>query len=274
MRLPFWDSWLYGGEIFTALLPSVRMVWIAGFYGSGKTVFATFLAAHLLHKRLVARVHSNIVIKGAEPVIQYVPGDSEYYSPYLEDDYGKKRRFGPGDMLPVEDAAIVFDEAGRFLKTWSESEDYVAALRKTNLYLFMPSIWPPVARLQVFEVRRTRNLYGFGIPAWEFTWYLTNGKSVAEKGRFYLWRPSRMFGVAHTFGWPKDDGGLVEALEWTFELDEIRERKQQRDIKRKVAKVIDFGESMEAATNDMIAAQSSQMAMMDAQLRMVKHGRK
>ncbi len=248
MKIPIWDDWLCGGDTFTSLLTSVRFIWCAGYYGSGKTMLATFLAAHLLHVGKVSRVVSNLHVVGASPAAETVPGGIVYESPYLVDKDNNPRRFYPGDMFPLEDTAILFDEAAMFIDDWQSAKDYFIALRKTNLYFLMPSIWPPVARVRYFEVRRTLNLYVFGIPAWQYTWFLSNGRSVAEKGTFYFIRPSRMFGVFATLGLPKDDGGIADMLRYTFETRKIENDRNTRAIARKIAAIGGYEEGSVGST--------------------------
>lgn len=226
MRIPLWDSFLFGAEVFTALLPSIRLLYLAGNYGSGKTVLATFLAGYLKYKGLTARTHTNIEVLGAEAVDQVVPPGQRYFSRYLE------RWFEAGERLPIEDACLLLDEASLFLDNWQDAKNYVAALRKTNCYLLMPSIWNPVPRLKMFEVRRTMNLYVFNVPAWIYTWHMTNGRTVGERGRFWLWRPHRLFGISKTTGFPSDDGGICEGLEYTFNISKLREFKTKQKVTR------------------------------------------
>jgi hypothetical protein len=216
MKIPVFDNFFFGAETFFALVTSVRHVWGAGFFGSGKTLLAVLLAAELVARGLVERVYSNIDIKGKAPIEEYVSQGGIYHSKNL------RRSFLEGERFPIEDAAIVLDEAHLFLDTWKVAKDYMAALRKANLYMLMPSVWPPHLRLRSLEVRRTLNLYSFGVPGWWYQWSLTNGPTIAEKGTFLLWRPDRIFGVYNTADYPADDGGIIDAMAYTFKLDQIK----------------------------------------------------
>lgn len=238
--IPLWDELLLGAGTFLNLLPSVRLLWLAGFFGGGKTLLATVLAAKLLHDRVVARVHSNIAITGTEPIRQHVPLRQRYYSNYLE------RWFESGEMMPVEDAALILDEAGVFIEDWKSAKDYVGFLRKTNLFFLMPSYFQPAARVRSFEVRRTANLYKIGLPLWIYSWQVVNGSFVVERGRFLLWRPHRVFGVFKTGAVPSSDGDMVECLEYTFKVGAIREFKSRQTAR----KVIAFGGFESASTSD------------------------
>lgn len=212
MKIPVLDNFFFGAEVFFSLLKSFRIYWGAGGFGSGKTAVSVLVAAELVSRGLVDKVVSNIDIKGKSGVNDVVPDGCKYYSENL------RKWYFPGQRLPLENAAIVLDEAHLFLDSWRVAKDYVSALRKANVYLLLPSIWPPHVRLRFLEVRRTLNLYAYGLPAWRYHWALTNG-TIAEQGHFNVFRPDRMFGIYNTADFPADDGGIVDAMRYTFGLD-------------------------------------------------------
>lgn len=234
--------WLINGLGIIDLILGTRMVWIGGFVGSGKTVLATLLAALLYHERYVERVYSNIQLNGQCSTTERVPDGSIYKSHYLTNPDGSPREYKAGEMYPAEDAAIVLDEAALFTSNWQDAQPYVMGLRKTNLVLLMPSVWPPVARVKMFEVRRTWSLYPAGIPVWIFGYNITGGTMFNDRGWFGVWKPHRIFGVANTHGFPTDDGGIVDLLEYTLEIDKLRKGRNERKAKRALA-TFDFGEN-------------------------------
>src|SRR5437763_1010542 len=130
------QSFFLGADTFFALLDGIRMVYIAGPFGSGKTLISTLIGAQLYHDKKVARFAANYPVKGAADLSERVPAGCKYYSRYLD------CWFVENELLPLEDTYCSLDESHLFADHWYTARDYVAALRKTNLYLGMPSIWP------------------------------------------------------------------------------------------------------------------------------------
>lgn len=219
-----------------SLLSGIRLLWLGGFYGTGKTVMATFLAAQLYHAGLVERVISNVRIRGESDPRECVPDGCVYYSKYLD------RVFLAGERFPFEDTAFVLDEAGMFIKNASEADDYSTALRKTNLFLLMPSIKRPAVSVTMFELRKTFNYYSYGLPMWKCTWLLTNGKVLAEKGHFWIWRPDRIFGISQTREFPSNDNHIASGLSYTFQIDKLQEFRDERS-RAKRSKVLELDSS-------------------------------
>lgn len=240
-------------DVFLQLLPAYRMVWLAGPFGSGKTVLATILAQYLVEVGHVKRIVSNIPVSGSVPAVRRVPDGAAYYSKYLG------RWYHGGDMLPLEDACILMDEAAAFMDDWSSAKDYVAALRKSNLYLLMPSVWSPANRLRAFEVRRTLNLYSFGLPAWRYSWFLVNGRTVAEKGAFVAVMPHRYFGISDTSAFPSDDGGIFDAISHTFKLDQLRANRAATEARRQIIS-LGSGQGASTVANDLEETIATQAA--------------
>ncbi len=170
------------------LISAFRICWLSGRFGGGKTAGAIWIAGWLVQNGYAKKIVSNIPIKGAKK-----------------------------PDVPLEDAVIILDEAWMYVDNWRDVKKYAAFLRKKNLYLIMPSVWPPNPRLRIIEVQRILNLYVAGLPIWIYRWNLYMG-SVKEKGRFGLWRPDRIFGMYDTEFIPTDDGGITRAINQTMKL--------------------------------------------------------
>jgi len=233
--IPLYNAWLFNAEVFTELLPTVRLLHIEGSYGSGKTVTAVFLCELLREKGLVSRVVSNILVRGQDAIIDYVPAGQVYYSPNLKNKDGSSKVYYGGEQLPLEDTAILWDEAGIFLKNNKLAEDVMAGLRKANDFVVMPSILKPAAGLRAFTLRKSTNWYKMQIPAWEYTWAMMQGRDGVVKGKFWLWRPHRLFGIAETQGFPEDDGGILDAISYTLGLGKVRAYQAKQAAKRQIA---------------------------------------
>jgi hypothetical protein len=163
-------------DAFLSLFASNRTCWLRGRYGSGKTTTAFWLADWLYATGRVDRILTNI---------------------------GSPQREYP-ISIPVENAAIVLDESWLFLDTWSAVREYAGFLRKNNLYLIMPSVFPPHGRLRQISLQRWFNGMVTGVPIWVYRWDLSDG-AVKEKGYFALWNPGRVFGQFDTKSIPSTD---------------------------------------------------------------------
>lgn len=177
----------FGADAFLRLLAAYRVVWLSGRFGGGKTSLGVWLAAWLTANKYAANIVSNIDISGrAFPV-----------------------------PVPLKDSAIMLDEAWMYVDTWNDVKSYAAFLRKMNLYLIMPSVWPPHPRLRILEVHRIFNGRVVGLPFWVYRWSLSMA-SIGEKGFFALFYPERCFQFYDTEYIPKDDGGIVAAMASTI----------------------------------------------------------
>lgn len=170
-------------DAFLKLLSAYRVCWLSGRFGGGKTSLGVWLASWLVQQNYAAHIVSNIDITG--------------------------RTFPP--PLPIKDSAIMLDEAWIYIDTWNDVKAYAAFLRHMNLYLIMPSVWPPHPRLRILEVHRVFNGRVIGLPVWFYRWSLSMA-SIREKGFFALAYPQRCFKFYDTEYIPKDDGGIVAAM--------------------------------------------------------------
>jgi len=169
-----------------------RLCWIAGRFGSGKTLLSLFMAQWLVDNQYAVAVASNIPIVGA---IQ------------------------PYDIpVPFRNCAVIVDEASLYLDHWTRAKKYLAFVRKFNHYVIMPSVWPPSPRLRDFTVRRFADLSTVGFPLWIYRWRIMIPGEKTEGGYFGLYHPEKAFGIYSTTYIPSDDGGISRAIEKTMLL--------------------------------------------------------
>lgn len=179
--------WL--GGTFLRNVSFFRTLWLGGRYGGGKTSLAVLLADWLVSAGYAESVVCNF------PCV--LGTDANH-------------------LKVIRDAVIILDEAWMFLESWESVKQYAAFLRKQNLILLMPSVFPPHPKLRSLVCQRVFNGYGAGLPFWLFEYRLVAG-FVRDKGRFVFLSPDAVFGLYDTAHVVCDDGGIVEALNRTFE---------------------------------------------------------
>lgn len=190
------------GDTFIMLMRQYRTCWLRGAYGTGKTALSCIIAAELYRQELIDNVISNIPIAGAIPPV-----------------------------APLFRSAIIIDESHLFMDDWKAAKRYLTFVRKADLYILMPSVFPVNVRIRLFSVQRVFNGFLFGLPLWVFEWRLNDGAS-SEKGKFAVWRPNDVFGVYDTNAIPLDDGGIVDALEETYGITQFEQRRKRDQQKQ------------------------------------------
>jgi len=158
MRIPSsaFSGFLFA-DAFLRMVANHRVVWLSGRFGGGKTSLAVWIAAWLVRNRYAARLVSNIPIVG---------------------------RVDP-PPVPINDSVILLDESWMYVDSWSDVKAYAAFLRKANLYLLLPSVWPPHSRLRILECHRVFNGVAIGLPFWVYRWSLGMA-SISEKGLLHV----------------------------------------------------------------------------------------
>lgn len=174
------------------LMKTFRVVHVAGRFGGGKTAVAFRLAYELYQQGFVRHIVSNV---------QSVWGDDPA-SIVLRDGI-------------AADTAVILDEGGMFLDYGYDAKQWLAYLRKLNIVLIIPSVIPPAHKLKFMQVKRVFNAETVGLPMWVYRVDLTDGVTK-EKDFFYWLRPSEIYGIYDTQGFPSDDAGLSEYVKrWT-----------------------------------------------------------
>lgn len=160
--------------MFLEYVRNMRMVWIAGRMGGGKTALAVALAEWLISRQLALRVVSNIELIGFGPEVA---------------------RFDEAQVHACTDAVILMDEA------WMELGDglskdsartWIANLRHRRQYLLLPSVLDLMTACEKFIVERVWNGPAFGLPVWIYEYQLGKGKRQ-ERGKYWWWHPRAIF---------------------------------------------------------------------------------
>lgn len=223
-----------GGDLFWSMLLAYRVVWYMGRYGAGKTSLAVICAARLLAEKRVERVVSNIPLS--------------FYDPVKTTD----------TFRPLENAAILLDEAWIYLDSRSSVLEYAGFVRKFNHYLLLPSVFPVHPRLSYFYVQRVFNGYSVGLPVWFYKWSINN-KGIKEDGHFGIINPRAVFGHYPTDFVPGDDGNISDLVNATAKnagykgtrADAKRTTKKQKSDKESIDTFHDDIQTMEDAAYQM-----------------------
>ena len=178
VKLVLADNFLY-------MLEMCKMVWFGGRFGGGKTSGAYIIASWLYAHNKVDRIMSNVPDKISSPV-----------------------------RSPINKTAMIIDESWQFLAGWDDVQAYAAYLRKLELILLMPSVFPPNPRLRMLTVNRVWDGYTVGFPLWVYK-YNMSVAGVREKGTFIILNPAACFGLFDTKFIPTNDNGIVDAIEKT-----------------------------------------------------------
>jgi hypothetical protein len=197
-----------GASLFLRTLVGMKVLWLAGRFGGGKTLLSFALGLWLQKQGYTRHIYSNIPSQVADPVpVPEPPGFALHSDP----ETGKPKAY----------ASVIFDEAWILLdaREWNKNvaRSIGAFLRKYDIFLLLPSVFSIDKRFRNFYVQRVLNCYAFGLPCYVYKWGLKMG-FVDETGFFGLWRPSDYFGTYDHLATPGDDGGLVAAMAATSQL--------------------------------------------------------
>lgn len=179
--------WSFGTTM--GMVRTYRVLWINGRYGGGKTALAFQIAAELLKSGHVRHCISNV-----RSPLRDIPEKIELRDGILAD------------------TVIVLDEAGIFLETGADVQEFLAYLRKMNIILIMPSVLPPPMKVRFLSIQRTMSLQSVGLPLWMYKTTLNYG-NIKESINFGWWGFSSIFGLYDSAGFPADDGGIGEIIQ-------------------------------------------------------------
>lgn len=182
MPLHFAESVLYNCANF-------RIVHLWGRYGSGKTALAWLLAYELMLKFKYRYILSNVQSAWADDVKDVFLADGL-----------------------TADAIIILDEAGTFMRTATEVSWWLAALRKLNIIILCPSFEPPSRAARMLTFQRVFNGHILNLDFWWFKWSLNMGE-LNESGNFYWRKPSEIFGIFDTVGYPTEANEILSGVE-------------------------------------------------------------
>lgn len=179
---------LLGGQLVVGMLQTFRVAWISGRYGGGKTALAYRLAYELLNSGFSRYLLSNCRSVWRDDPRDVVLRDGRYL-----------------------DAVVVLDEAGLFLRTSRDADDFLAFLRKLNVVLILPSVKPPAPVMRMLTIQRVANLSAIGLPVWVYEVSVDYARQRGRE-RFAWINPSEVFGIYDTTDVPVDDCGIGDYL--------------------------------------------------------------
>ena len=111
----------------------------------------------------------------------------------------------------MEFTLVILDEGGMFLKTTSDTDQYLAFLRKSNIYIIVPSVKEPHRDLRILSCERLFNAQKIGFKGWVYQ-YLLRTALVKETEKFFWPNPSEVYGIYDTDARPVDDFGISDWL--------------------------------------------------------------
>lgn len=206
------SRWLWA-EGFFSIFQAFRVCWLGGRFGGGKTSLAVALAASILRIGWVDGVISNFPIS-----------------------FGKI----PEEPTDLRNKAIILDEAWLYLKNRKAVEDYAAFLRKANIFLILPSVFPIHPRLSFLRVQRLFNGQVFKLPFWVYKYSLSM-MNIKENGYFLLLNPQSIYPAYDTLYIPSNNAGEIIAQSLAMTIG--RERKNAEE-----GRFLGIGEEIEEIT--------------------------
>lgn len=185
------------GSDFISAFQLYRVAWFRGRFGRYKTFVASLLGKHLLDSGVVNGIWSNIPVRDA---------------------------IGP-NVYDAKHKYILYDESWQTLdaRTFNtnKTKEWGAFLRKNNLYLALPSVWPVDLRFKSFFVEMMFDLTQFGIPALLCRWGVDLGY-VKDGTSFWVFNPKSHYGYYDHLYQPHHDGMLLEVLAQAQEYDALK----------------------------------------------------
>ena len=153
-----------------------RSAWFGGRYGGGKTALAVATAGYIVAAGWADKIYANFPMR--------------WRLALLED-------------TDMRDAVIVLDEGWSMVETWDDVKAFAAFLRKRNLYVLIPSVFPPHQRLKFLSIMRIFNGFSVGIPAWFYSATLSGMGGKPERYIFSWITPDEIYGLYDTEAYPE-----------------------------------------------------------------------
>lgn len=236
---------LLGGANVVGILQEYRLCWIHGRFSGGKTSVAYALAESWL-KRGYRLITTNACV-WADPM-----------------DGVRLERFNGPESDPTLHAVVILDEGGLYFKSTAQIEQVAAFAAKMDCIYLIPSFFAPVRAAQVVRIQPLFGLRAAGIPLIVYRWRVKLG-DVDDKGAFYWWRPSEIYGI-----YSRQDPGAEpdEVVDWLIaRSDEYQQfyadrhgRKRQRGRSNSVSGVEIGGGFFAASGLDRITDAASVIA--------------
>lgn len=176
--MPLWNSY----KVLN-LLYDMRICWVRGHRGSGKTSLAFYLAEHYLQRGY--RLVTNTACVWADDLASVQP-----------------------DNLGRVKAVVVADEGGAYLANSYQLRELDRDLRKLDIIILIPSYRPPARGAQTFTIQKVANMRSSGLPLIIYKWVIRDATNK-DQGVFFVWKPT--FGFYSTLS-PGDD--IEEVVIW------------------------------------------------------------
>ncbi|MEO1286507.1 MAG: hypothetical protein AAFV93_01965 [Chloroflexota bacterium] len=192
------------------MIKNYRLIHIDGRYASGKTALTFRLAEELLRHHGFRYLYSNV-------------------SSVWNDD-PNKFVLNNYDTL---DAVLVLDEAGTFLSSKKDWEQWTAALRKLNVVLIAPSVEALPARKNILVIERESNYQTLGAPVWRYVCYQETRRKT-YKYTFDWVNPSEIFGVYSTSEYPTDAKKLSQVIANALIVRDMADGNKERAMHHKL----------------------------------------
>lgn len=236
---------LLGGANIRGLIQEYRLCWICGRFSGGKTSLAYALAYEWLRKgyRLVT-TNASVWADDMDQVKLIWPD-------------------GP-DASPRLRTVCILDEGGLYFKASAQIEQVAAFAAKMDCIYLIPSFFPPVRAAQVVTVQPIFGLRAAGIPLIVYQWR-TKIQGFDDRGLFYWWRPSEVYGV-----YSRQDPGSEpdEVVDWLItRSDEYQQwyadrhnRKRQRGRRNGLQSVAISGGAFGASGSDFLRDAATEIA--------------
>lgn len=226
---------------FLAIFRHARVLWIGGLFGKHKTSFAYALAETYL-KQGYRLVTNNLSVWADRK------DDVDF------DDDGKLH------------VVVVLDEAGLDVKFRVQAERMTAFLRKMDVYIIMPSFWPPAQMLRFFVLQPTINWRMIGLPMVQYRWSVR--LKMWDAAGWFLWAfPERVYGTYSSLD-PGEDAQVI--LDWLADKAAEYEKRFEGGRRPRQDDLPEMGEDaswLEAAEQIGDAADSISFSLGKAQKR-------
>jgi hypothetical protein len=179
---------LFGHNLMMRMINDYRVVYIGGRYAGNKTSLAFRLAHELLKSGKYRYIVSNIHSVWNQPLDKVELRNGQW-----------------------ADTVVILDEAGEFMRTKAQADEWISYLRKLRIVLLLPSARKPTADVMSLRIVRTMDWSVIGIPLCNFRVRLSTDE-YDEKFSFKWWNPSEIYGIYDTEGYPANDAPAL--LEW------------------------------------------------------------
>jgi hypothetical protein len=175
------------GDIALQVIQSMRLVWLAGRVGGGKTSLAVRCGIEFVERGWSRHILTNFPCAVATPL---------------------------NVLTELRDVFVILDEAGAWMDN-ALFDQVVAYLRKRNVTVFMPSYLAPPTRGRSLYIQRYFNGHRMGLDLWHYKARYKN-QFIDDTFTLNWWHPGEVFGLFDTSHVASDDAGIIDLFIDTF----------------------------------------------------------